>query len=183
MRVAAERQLESSLTLVLEHVNEEFTAAHYELYPERVGEHIPPSITLLYPWKPPAEITDPDLERLREFFGSRSPLEFSLTRVTEFPGIVVYAVPEPDDDLRSLMRDLWVEWPDYPPYGQEGFDPPPHATLGRAEPEREDAITVEQAQARIGHLLPLTCDVREVTLMEMYELDRWRVREAFPLAA
>jgi hypothetical protein len=172
------RPLQTSLTLVLEHVDPELALAHRELYPERIPEHIPFSLTLHYPWLPAAEVRDSDLERLRAFFGKRPPLEFELTRVTEFPGVVAYAVPEPDEELRATMRALWAMYPECPPYGQQGSDPPPHATLTRyANP---DNATFEQAKKRVKPLLPVHCVITEATLQEEYELDRMRVRETFP---
>jgi hypothetical protein len=172
-----ERALQTSITLVLEHVDPELSQAHRELYPERIPEDIPFSLTLHYPWVPAAEVTGEDLARLREFFGARPPLEFDLTRVTEFPGIVAYAVPEPDEELRATMRGLWALYPQYPPYGREGFDPPPHATLTRyANPIN---ATFEQAKARVEPLLPVHCRVDEATLQEEYEPDRMRIRETF----
>jgi 2'-5' RNA ligase len=153
--------------------------AHRELYPERIPEHIPLSLTLLYPWIPPAEITKGDLDGLREFFAERPPLQFSLTRIDLFSGIVVYAVPEPDEELRALMRTLWERYPQCPPYGRPGSDPPPHCTLGRLE--GPSPTTLEAAKERVEPLLPIHCDVREVTLLEEYEVDRMRLRETFPL--
>ena len=44
--------LETFLTLVLENVDPELSRAHRELYPERIPEHIPFSLTLHYPWAP-----------------------------------------------------------------------------------------------------------------------------------
>ena len=173
------RPLETSVTLILEHASPELAEAHWELYPERIPEHIPLSLTLLYPWIPAAEVTDADVENLRSFFSSRRPFAFDLTHVSEFPGIVVYAVPEPDDELRSLMRTLWAMYPEYPPYRQPDSDPPPHATLGRRV--GPSPITVEDAEARIGDLLPVRCEITETTLMEEYDLDRMRIRETFPL--
>jgi hypothetical protein len=172
------RPLETSITLSLEHVSADLARAHRELYPERIPEQIPFSITLLYPWLPAAEVSEGDLERLRRFFAGRQPLQFSLTRVTEFPGAVAYAVPEPDDDLRATMRALWALYPQCPPYGRPGFEPLPHATLTRyANPQN---ATFEQARARVEPLLPVSCLVNEAILQEEYESDRMRVREAFP---
>jgi len=51
-------------------------------------------------------VTQADLEGLRSFFAGRRSLQFDLTRVAEFPGVVVYAVPEPDGELRATMRAL-----------------------------------------------------------------------------
>jgi hypothetical protein len=174
------RPLQTSITLVLEHVNADLSRAHRELYPERIAEQIPFSITLHYPWLPASQVSEADLERLRAFFAKRPPLEFELTHVTEFPGIVAYAAPEPEDELRATMRELWAMYPQCPPYGRPGFDPPPHATLTRyANPEN---ATFEQAKARVEPLLPVHCIVTEATLQEEFELDRMRVREMFPFA-
>jgi 2'-5' RNA ligase superfamily len=175
------RPLQTSITLVLEHVDPELSRAHRELYPERIAEHIPFSLTLHYPWLPAAEVSDGDLARLRHFFATRRPLEFELTRVSEFPGVVAYAVPEPDDELRATMNDLWAMYPQCPPYGRPGFKPPPHATLGRYE--GPTPITFEQAKERVEPRLPAHCVITEATLQEEYELDRMRVRETFPFAA
>jgi hypothetical protein len=175
------RALETFLTLVLEHENAELSRAHRELYPERITEHIPFSITLHYPWVPAAEVTDADLARVRHFFANRPRLEFDLTQVSEFPGAVAYAVPEPDAELRTTMRGLWEMYPKLPPYGKPGSDPPPHATLGRYE--GSTPITFEQAKERVEPLLPVHFLITEATLMEEYEPDRVRVRETFPFAA
>jgi hypothetical protein len=80
---------------------------------------------------------------VRAFFAARPPLAFDLVRVAEFPGVVAYLVPEPDVELRALLRALWAQYPDYPPYGEPGGDPPPHATLGRLQGEH--AITLALA--------------------------------------
>jgi hypothetical protein len=166
------------ITLVLEHVDPELSQAHRELYPERIAENIPFSLTLLYPWLPATSVTEDDLEQLRSFFAARPRLEFELTHVAEFPGIVAYAAPEPDHELRATMRALWALYPQCPPYGRPGSDPPPHATLGRYE--GPTPITLEQAKKRVEPLLPVRCVVEEATLQEEYELDRMRVRATFP---
>lgn len=178
MQRANTRPLETSITLDLEHVDAALTQAHRELYPERIAEAIPFSLTLLYPWLPAGEVSEDELRQLRDFFAGRPQLEFDLVRVAEFPGLVAYAVPEPDDDLRETMQALWALYPQCPPYGQPGADPPPHATLGRYE--GPTPITLEQARRRVEPLLPVHCIVSEATLQEEYQLDRLRVRATFP---
>jgi hypothetical protein len=173
----AERPLETFITLILEHEDSELAQAHRELYPERIPEHIPLSLTLLYPWIPAESVTEADLVQLRGFFASRPPLEFRLTQVAEFPGKVVYAVPEPDGEVRATMRALWALYPEYPPYREPGGDPPPHCTIGRLEGDH--TITLERAAARVEPLLPVSCRVEAATLMEEYDIDRCRVRETF----
>lgn len=171
------RPFETSISIALEHVGDELSLAHRELYPERIPEHIPFGITLLYPWLPAAAVTEGDVERLRSFFAARPPLEFALVRVAEFPGAVAYAVPEGDDGLRETMSALWALYPECPPYGRPGATPAPHATLTRyGNPIN---ATFEQAKARVEPLLPVDCVVYEAILREEYELDRMRVRETF----
>ena len=174
----ANDQLETALTLYLTG-NADLEAAHWELYPERVDENIPLSLTLLYPFAPPDRVDEHTAE-LTEFFAARKPLSFALTRLAEFPEAVVYAVPEPDDELRATMRALWTAFPQYPPYGRPGTDPPPHATLGRFAADPDPDTLVARAEERVGPLLPATFVVTEATLMEMHEPDRWRVRTTFP---
>lgn len=173
-----DRALETFVTLILEDSDPALAEAHRELYPERIPEQIPLSLTLLYPWIPRDSLTAADVEGLRSFFAARPPLRFALTRLAEFPGQVVYAVPEPDDELRATMRALWASYPGYPPYGEPGGDPPPHATLGRLT--GDFSITLQTARARVDPLLPVQCEAREATLMEEYEPDRYRVLRPLP---
>jgi hypothetical protein len=91
-------------------------------------------------------------------------------------------VPEPDDELRATMRALWARYPQYPPYGEPGGDPPPHASLtldGRPDPN----TLRERVEQRLAPLLPVPFTIREATLMEEYEPDRYRVRETFRFGA
>jgi 2'-5' RNA ligase len=170
--------LETFVTLVLADASPALAEAHDELYPMRVGEGIPLSLTLLYPFVPRDELRDEHLETLRGFFAARRPLEFDLVRLAEFPGAVIYAVPEPEDELRATMRALWALFPDYPPYGKPGNDPPPHATLALLGDD--PAAVREAARKRVEPLLPVRCLAREASLFEEYEPDRCRVRETFP---
>jgi 2'-5' RNA ligase len=173
-----ERPLETFVTLILADTAPELAKAHWETYPERVPEQIPLSLTLLYPFVPRDELTEEHLQTLREFFAPRRPLVFDLTRLDEFPGVVVYAVPEPDEELRATMRALWALFPEYPPYGRPDSDPPPHATL--AQIKGDSGATREAVARRVAALLPAHCVVHEASLMEEYKLDRCRVRETFP---
>jgi hypothetical protein len=171
--------LRTIITLLLAGQNAELETAHDELYPERIAEHIPLSITLLYPWIPVELLTDADVQGLADFLAAKKPFTFELTAVAEFPGAVVYGVPEPDADLRDLMRSLWARYPDTPPYGERGGDPPPHATLARLDvpPPR----TLEGVRERVAGLLPARFVAAEGTLMDEVEPNVWRVRERLPL--
>ena len=173
----ATRPFETAISISLEHVSYDLSLAHRELYPERIPEQIPFSITLLYPWLPASAVTQDDVERLQSFFATRPPLEFALTSVAEFPGAVAYAVPDHDDNLRETMHALWALYPQCPPYGKPGSSPSPHATLTRyANPIN---ATFEQAKARVEPLLPVECLVDEAILMVEVQLDRMHTAGTF----
>jgi hypothetical protein len=178
--VAEGRELETYLTLILVDQHPALAAAHDELYPERVPEGIPLSLTLLYPFAAPAAVDD-HREALRSFFASQPPFDFELARVAQWEESgAVYAVPEPEQPLRDMMRALWRLFPQFPPYGKAGGDPPPHASLTYTGGEDRKA-TRARVERRLEGLLPARFAISEVTLMEEVAPDRFRPRETFRL--
>ncbi|HET9324389.1 MAG TPA: 2'-5' RNA ligase family protein [Gaiellaceae bacterium] len=174
--------LETALTLLLADQHPALAAAHDELYPERVPEGLPLSLTLLYPFAPSLEVAH-HFDALRELFRSYEPFDFELARLAQWEeNGAVYAVPEPEQPLRGLMRDLWRAFPDYPPYGRPGADPPPHASLTLTGGDDREA-TLARAEARLAGLLPARFHITEVALIEESEPDRFRLRDTFRLGA
>jgi hypothetical protein len=110
---------------------------------------------------------------LAELCSSFAPLDFSLARLAEFPG-VVYAAPEPDDELLALMRAVHERFPETPPYEGAFEEVIPHATLSESAP----FSTVER---RCASLLPIRCRVGEVTLLAETAPDRWTEGRRFAL--
>lgn len=177
-----ERELETYLTLLLAGQNPAFAAAHDELYPERVPERIPLSITLLYPFAIRSEV-DQHRETLSSFFASHPRFDLELARLAQWDESgAVYAVPEPEQPLRDLMRALWRLFPQFPPYGEVGADPPPHASLTLSGGEDRSA-TLDSVERRLEGLLPAQFHISDVALMEEEEPDRMRLRETFRLGA
>jgi hypothetical protein len=122
-------------------------------------------------------------ETLRSFFASYEPFELVLGRLEQWgESGAVYAAPSPEEPLRGMMRALWRLFPQFPPYREEGIDPPPHASLTETGGEDRDATRARVAQ-RLEGLLPARIPIGEVALMEEFEGDRWRVRETFRLGA
>jgi 2'-5' RNA ligase superfamily len=176
-------QLESFVTVVLAEQAPKLAAAHDEALSRTSRRGIPLSVTLLYPFLPPPSLADFELIALREFFASRPGFSFAISRVAQWEGGgAVYGVPEPDDALRATMRALWAAYPQYPPYGEPGGDPPPHASLtldGGPDP----ATLRERVEQRLAALLPARFEIREATLMEEFEPDRYRPRETLAFGA
>jgi hypothetical protein len=157
-------------------------AAHDELYPERVPEGIPLSITLLYPFASTSEV-DEHRETLRSFFAAHAPFDLELTGLAQWEESgAVYAVPGPEQPLRDLMRALWWLFPQFPPYGEAGSDPPPHASLTYTGGD-DRTETRARVERRLDGLLPARFHITEVALLEEVEPDRWRLRETFRLGA
>ena len=126
---------------------------------------------------------DTHRETLRSFFASQEPFELVLERLEQWDeGGAVYAAPDPEEPLRGMMRALWRLFPQFPPYREEGIDPPPHASLTETGGADRDA-TRERVERRLEGLLPARIPITEVALMEEFERDRWRVRELFRLGA
>jgi 2'-5' RNA ligase superfamily len=177
-----EGKLETGVTLVLAEQAPWLAQAHDELYPERVEEGIPLSLTLLYPFAPRDELDDSRLERLRVFLRSRGPLAFDIARVAQWEGGgAVYGVPEPDEPLRATMRALWEQFPEFPPYGRPGSDPPPHASL-TLDGGNDPATLRERVESRLEGLLPAHFELHEARLMEELEPDHWRLTHSFQFA-
>jgi 2'-5' RNA ligase superfamily protein len=177
---ADERELETFLTLILADQNPALAAAHDELYPERVPEGIPLSLTLLYPFAAPSEVAQ-HFETLRGFLASYEPFAFELARLEQWEESgAVYAAPEPEQPLRDMMRALWRLFPQFPPYREPAGDPPPHASLTWTGGDDREA-TRARVERRLDGLLPAPFRITEVTLMEEFEPDRCRVRETFRL--
>ena len=133
---------------------------------------IPLHITLLFPF-------GRDEDGVVDALAGWSPLAFSLTRVTEFPG-VLWLAPEPDDELRARILELYARFPEWPPYGGEFPEPIPHATVGKVpagESQEEVAATV---RAAAEPLLPVRFELHEAALLEETAPDRWREARRFP---
>ena len=96
--------METALVLVLDD-SEPFDAVRREFDADTVARGVPFHVTLLYPFAPREELTDEVLAETRSFFAARRPLAFALTRIASWPE-VVYAVPEPDAELRDCMQAL-----------------------------------------------------------------------------
>jgi 2'-5' RNA ligase len=175
-------ELETYLTLALADQSPALAAAHDEVYPERVPEQIPLSVTLLYPFATRSEV-QLYREQLASFFASQPPFDLELARLAQWEESgAVYAVPEPDHPLRDMMRALWRLFPQFPPYGEEGSDPPPHASLTYTGGEDRTA-TLERVERRLEGLLPARFHISEVALMEETAPDRWSLRETLRLGA
>jgi 2'-5' RNA ligase len=157
--------LRGALVLVLPEPRLEKLRARFD--GKAVAAGIPLHITLLFPFG----LGESGLD---ELFGRWSPLRFSLTRVETFPEAAVWLAPEPVDELRGRILELYARYPQYPPYGGEFPDPVPHATVG------QPAGVVEAVREAAEPLLPVELEAGAATLMEEIAPERWRAGTSFP---
>jgi hypothetical protein len=91
----------------------------------------------------------------------------------------VYAVPEPDTDLRDCMEALHTLFPQLPPYGGIHDEVHPHATLA----EEVDAARIHpDIDRRLRGYLPWPYRADTATLLEEHAPDRWRECERIPFS-
>lgn len=142
---------------------------------------VPAHITILYPFKPPHEITPAVQVELHRFFTQFPAFEFTLGELRRFPE-VLYLAPSPDDRFRSLMGAVYRRYPGTPPYGGAFSEVIPHLTIAEAEqPVQLDVIEGEFMELH-GAQLPVKAHAQEVLLIDNTS-GRWEVRQTFRLSA
>jgi hypothetical protein len=139
----------------------------------------PAHVTLLYPFKPPDEIRDADLDNLRRCVGLFPPFRFTLSTTRRFPNTLYFA-PEPDEPFRQLTFAIWDCYPATPPYGGRYSDVVPHLSVADQLPGEElDRIAAELRKASKGKL-PISVDADDVALLDT-KSGRWQVHTRFKL--
>ena len=141
---------------------------------------VPAHVTIVYPFKPPFELTAETIAALHDLFSKTASFEVSFTGPKRFPG-VLYLSPEPDELFRCLTERVTEQFPDALPYGGEFADIVPHLTIAhRDDSSQLDSIAADfERQANVRS--PIRSAVREVTLMDN-QSGRWEARHHFLLA-
>jgi 2'-5' RNA ligase superfamily len=93
---------------------------------------------------------------------------------------VLWLAPEPDDELRVRILELYARFPEWPPYGGEFPEPIPHATVGKVPEGESQADVAAAVRAAAKPLLPVPFELREAALLVETAPDRWREARRFP---
>jgi hypothetical protein len=135
---------------------------------------------LLYPFKPPDDVSQAGLEELRRYFQRFASFRFSLASIRRFPDGVLYLAPEPDEPFRELVLAIWGQYPETPPYAGKWPNIVPHLSVAWVEDEQQlGRIADDFAQASRGKL-PIPATAAQVTLIEKRS-GHWLVRATFDL--
>jgi 2'-5' RNA ligase len=140
---------------------------------------VPAHITVLYPFKPPQEITPSLTADLGQLFGQFRPFRFSLDRLATFPG-ALYLVPSPSEPFVELTRVVHERFPETPPYRGAFDEIVPHLTLGHVPDERPFERVVAEVEDYLGPQLPLEAVAGEITLFDN-SCGEWCVHTKFAL--
>jgi hypothetical protein len=169
--------IESSLVILVPEV-ELVVKPFRDKYDPSAAEGCPAHVTLLYPFKPPDEITGTDLDNLTRLFGLFPPFRFTLSITRRFPNTLYFA-PDPDEPFRQLTFAIWDCYPATPPYSGRYFDVVPHLSVAddQLPDEQLDRISAELGQASRGKL-PISVDADDVALLDT-KSGRWQVRTKF----
>ena len=100
--------------------------------------------------------------------------------INQFPGEVLYLVPEPEEPFRQLTLAIWRCYPETPPYRGRYSSVIPHLTVADHMGEQGlGEVAREFEQAAQGRL-PIQGRSAEVTLMDSRS-GRWEINTMFRL--
>lgn len=119
---------------------------------------VPAHVTVLYPFVPPASITDDVVARAEEAVATVGAFTFELRRTGWFGDTVLYLAPEPADRLVALTEVVARAFPEHPPYEGAHTEVVPHLTVGHDAPP----AALRAVEADVVAHLPLAAEVTEV---------------------
>jgi 2'-5' RNA ligase len=175
-----ETAAESALLVLIPEI-EDLVAGYRRLYDSSAIMGVPAHITVLYPFKPPSELTPNVMATLQELFATFPAFITLLGELRRFPD-VLYLAPKPDGPFRNLTRLITSRFKETPPYAGKFAENVPHLTIAQtSDQESLNEIAADFRQASSGRL-PVKAAVSKVTLM-VNESGDWRIRTQFPLRA
>ena len=140
---------------------------------------LPAHVTILYPFKPPAELTLDVIDQLAELFARVPPFDVSFSEPKVFPR-VLYLASDPDAPFRRLTAIISEQFPEHRSYRGEFKDVIPHLTVAHADDSQQLAMIASEFADHAESLLPIRASVTEVALLDN-ESGRWQVRKKFNL--
>jgi hypothetical protein len=152
---------------------------------ESARDGVPAHITVLYPFLPPAGISEPLLASLGRLFAGFAAFEFTLDRVGWFGEAVVWLGPRDPAPFSTLTSAVFAAFPSCPPYGGQRAAavsaPIPHLTFGKMGGLQALGTAAESVRPS----LPIEATAAEVILMAGPRPGtppgQWRTVAAFPL--
>ena len=150
------------------------------LFDSSAAQGMPAHVTALYPFLPPARLTDGVIAQLLDICATFPAIEVEFKSTSRFPNHL-YLEPEPPDKLVALTEAITAVWPETPPYGGAFDAIVPHLTVAQ-----EGQVASEQQLREIEADLLIRLPIRtRLTHAGVYlcESGRWRAHTNLPFAA
>lgn len=145
----------------------------------RVG--VPAHVTVTYPFRPVAALTEADHGRLERLFARVPPFTLTGERTAWFGDEVLYVEVNQARAVAALIAAVAAEFPEHPPYGGVFEEVVPHLTVGHDH----DLETLRAAEEVVRARLPFTQPVSRVELWTgpspVSGGSTWRLVRAYPL--
>lgn len=106
-----------------------------------------------------APLANWDEEAIAQIAAQTAPFEVELAKIDVFPNGIIYLLPEPDCQLRSLTRAAWDSHPKVVPNGAP--DPQPHLTLDALS----ELVSVDSTGTALGDLVPTIAQIDRLELV------------------
>lgn len=153
--------LQSALLLLVP-ATETAISAHRRRYDAAARDGVPAHVTIAYPFKPVAHLTEHDRQRLAAVIATHAPFDISFSRTGWFGDEVLFLEPDNPTPLADLIRHVGDSFPDFPIYGGIHADVHPHATIGHTVARH----LLEDAEAAVLPSLPITQRATEIQLWQ-----------------
>jgi len=141
---------------------------------------MPAHVTILYPFKPPSEITADVILSLEELFAKFPAFNVSFTESRRFPNVLYLSRTEAER-FESLTVIVTKRFPETLPYGGRFADIIPHLTVAEIGDERQLDKVAADFERAAERRLPIQTRVKSIALMDNQN-GRWQVRTRFALS-
>jgi hypothetical protein len=140
---------------------------------------VPAHVTILYPFIPPQEITEVELNALRTVFQPFSPFVAGFSEIIE-DFEMLYLAPEPKSTFVSLTKAMIRAFPGYLPYQGAYDEILPHLSVALPDDPADLEQIVEEFREAAQAKMPFSAQITHVALMDSLS-GSWKIREKFPL--
>ena len=142
---------------------------------------VPAHITIIYPFKPPAEITDDVIATLQDLVSRLPSFNVSFQEFQGFPDIL-YLAPMPAEPFQRLTEIIAGRYPETPPYGGAFTEIVPHLTIAQVSDRQKLDEIANEFREMSRTKLPIHARVNTVSLMDNSS-GSWKIRAQFSLGS
>jgi 2'-5' RNA ligase len=131
----------------------------------------------MFPFTPPPDLTEGNIDTLEEVIGRARAFDFTLTRVGQFEQGVVYLAPEPAGPFADLTQEIGQQFGLQPFGGAFGVNPVTHLTVAILDsPLKRRDLAIQLATE-----LPIRVKAEQAWLMVGANSSSWQIVRRMPM--